>query len=112
MPETKTIFENDEIKVSSTGRDYDFVATVENKTDQPLAVAPGQIQSDNEFFEPFVIEPGDWHGVETGEDGDHFLTAARAMSLEVADPSRFEMIDLDFGTDFADQYPAEQEEVR
>lgn len=112
MSEMKTIFENDEIKVSSTGRDYDFVATVENKTDQPLAVAPGQIQSDNEFFEPFVIEPGDWHGVEAGEDGAHFLTAARAMNLEVADPSRFEMIDLDFGTDFADQYSAEQEEVR
>lgn len=32
-----TIFENDFIKVSTTDRDYDFIAVIENKTNQKSA---------------------------------------------------------------------------
>lgn len=32
-----TIFENDFIKISTTGSDYDFIAVIENKTNQKSA---------------------------------------------------------------------------
>jgi hypothetical protein len=34
----KTIIENKKIKVSETGRDYDFIATVENKTNRHIRI--------------------------------------------------------------------------
>ena len=33
-----TIFENDLIKVSVTGRDYDFIAIIDNKTDGQIYI--------------------------------------------------------------------------
>lgn len=100
MSETRTIFESDEIKVSTTGHDYDFVATVENKTDEPLAIAPENPNVDGEFFEPFVIEAGGWAGVLANDDGDRFMRAAETMSLDIAGPERFDEINTTFGTDF------------
>jgi len=32
MVATKTVYENEDVIISTTGRDYDFVATIQNKT--------------------------------------------------------------------------------
>ena len=56
----KAIFENDIVKVSETGRDYDFVAVVENKIDRKI-----QLIFDVEGLEPetMTIDGNDWCGV-------------------------------------------------
>ena len=56
----KVIFENDIVKVSETGRDYDFIAVVENKLDKEI-----QLIFDDEDLEPetMTIDGNDWCGI-------------------------------------------------
>ena len=56
----KVIFENDIVKVSETGRDYDFIAVVENKLDKEI-----QVIFDVEDLEPetMTIDGNDWCGI-------------------------------------------------
>lgn len=57
-----TIFENDFIKVSTTRHDYDFIAVIENKTNQKICVhydEPGY----NDNYDPILIAPNDWVGL-------------------------------------------------
>ena len=65
-----TIFENDFVKISTTGRDYDFVAVIENKTNEQICVhydKPGY----NDNYDPILIAPNDWVGLlNTEEDRD------------------------------------------
>ena len=37
-PAPSVIFENDKIKITTTGRDYDFIATVSNLTNYPIII--------------------------------------------------------------------------
>lgn len=46
----KTIFENDIVKISETGRNYDFIAVVENKLDEEI-----QVIFDDEDLEPETL---------------------------------------------------------
>ena len=69
-----TIFENDLIKVSATDRDYDFIAIIENKTNQKICVhydEPGY----NDNYDPILIEPNDWVGLLADEEGRDWLKA-------------------------------------
>ena len=65
-----TIFENEFIKVSTTGKDYDFIAVIENKTNEQICVhydEPGY----NDSYEPILIGSNDWVGLlNTEEDRD------------------------------------------
>ena len=56
----KAIFENDIVKVSETGRNYDFIAVVENKLDEEI-----QVIFDDEDLEPetLTIDGNDWCGI-------------------------------------------------
>lgn len=56
----KTVYENEVIKISETGRNYDFVAIIENKTDKKV-----EIIFDKEEMQEynFPINPNDWIGV-------------------------------------------------
>lgn len=38
MQEPKTVYENEQIVVTETGRDYDFVATIVNKSDNKIKI--------------------------------------------------------------------------
>lgn len=69
-----TIFENNFIKVSTTGHDYDFIAVVENKTNNKICVhydEPGY----NDNYDPTLIQPNSWVGVENDEEGRDWLKA-------------------------------------
>lgn len=69
-----TIFENDLIKVSSTGHDYDFIAVVENKTDKQICVhydEPGY----NDNYDPILVAPNDWIGLLADEEGYDWVKA-------------------------------------
>lgn len=76
----KTVFENDVIKVSRTGRDYDFIAVVENKTNKEI-----QIIFDNELeFCNFSVDSNDWVGLLANDDG--------YTSLEELEAERFTVV--------------------
>lgn len=60
----KIVFENEVIKVSRTGRDYDFIAVVENKTDKKV-----KIIFNHDDVDDFSIGANDWVGLLADYDG-------------------------------------------
>ena len=69
-----TIFENDLIKVSTTGRDYDFIAIIDNKTDGQICIhydEPGY----NDNYDPILVAPNDWIGLLADDEGYDWLKA-------------------------------------
>ncbi len=77
------IFENDLIKVSTTGHDYDFIAVIENKTNEQICVhydKPGC----NDDYDPILIEPNDWVGLLADEEGRDWLKAIENNQIYVA----------------------------
>ena len=77
-----TIFENDLIKVSTTGRDYDFIAIIDNKTDGQICVhydEPGY----NDNYDPILIAPNDWIGLLANEEGYDWVKAIENNQIYV-----------------------------
>ena len=78
-----TIFENDLIKVSTTGRDYDFIAIIDNKTDGQICIhydKPGY----NDNYDPILIAPNDWAGLLADEEGRDWVKAIENNQIYVA----------------------------
>ena len=77
-----TIFENDLIKVSMTGHDYDFIAVVENKTNEQICVhydEPGC----NDNYDPISIAPNDWIGLLANDEGYDWVKAIKNNQIYV-----------------------------
>ena len=77
-----TIFENDSIKVSTTGNDYDFIAVVENKTNKQICVhydKPGY----NDKYNPILIASNDWVGLLADYEGRDWLNAIKNNQVYV-----------------------------
>ena len=77
-----TIFENDLIKVSTTGHDYDFIAVVENKTNGQICIhydKPGY----NDNYDPILIAPNDWIGLLADDEGRDWLKAIENNQIYV-----------------------------
>lgn len=69
-----TIFENNFIKVSTTGHDYDFIAVVENKTNNKICVhydKPGY----NDNYDPILIRSNNWVGLLANDEGRDWVRA-------------------------------------
>lgn len=78
-----TIFENDFIKVSTTGHDYDFIAVIENKTNQKIYLhydEPGY----NDNYDPILIEPNDWIGLLANDEDRDWVKAIENNQIYVA----------------------------
>lgn len=78
-----TIFENDFIKVSTTGQDYDFIAVIENKMDKQICVhhdEPGY----NDNYDPILIAPNDWIGLLADEEDRDWVKAIEHNQIYVA----------------------------
>ena len=69
-----TIFENDLIKVSTTGRDYDFIAIIDNKTDGQICIHYDE-PSYNDNYEPILVAPNDWFGLLADDEGRNWVKA-------------------------------------
>lgn len=76
----ETVFENDVIKVSRTGRDYDFIAVVENKTNKEIKI----VFNDEFEFCNFSVDSNDWIGLLANDDG--------YTSLEELEAERFTVV--------------------
>ena len=78
-----TIFENDLIKVSTTGRDYDFIAIIDNKTDGQICIhydEPGY----NDNYNPILVAPNDWIGLLADDEGRDWVKAIENNQIYVA----------------------------
>lgn len=77
----KTLFENEKVKVSETGRDYDFIATIENKTqDDILITFP---DTDDFFGEDFIIPANDWVGILAIEETPNLMQALEQGDFDI-----------------------------
>ncbi len=77
-----TIFENELIKVDTTGRDYDFIATIENKTDGQICVHYDKPCCDDNY-NPILIAPKDWVGLLADEEGRDWIKAIENNQISV-----------------------------
>ena len=78
----KTIFENELIRVESTGRDYDFIATVENKTDKKIRVHYKDMDL-LDTYDTIDVEPNDWVGLLADEEGRGWVRTFKCGQIEV-----------------------------
>lgn len=58
------IYEDNYVKVETTGHDYDFIATIQNKTNSDLDCFIGD---DEDII--CLLEPNDWVGILANDDG-------------------------------------------
>ena len=68
------IYESEELLVQTTGQDYDFIATMENKA-EGFDVLVVVFTDDYEWIEPVKINPSDWIGIEANEEGYETINA-------------------------------------
>ena len=76
------IFENDFITVNTTVKDSDFIAVIENKTNQKICVhydKPGY----NDNYDPILIQPNSWVGVENNDEGRDWIKAIENNQIYV-----------------------------
>ncbi len=77
-----TIFENDFIKVSTTDRDYDFIAVIENKTNNQICVHYDEPGYDDNY-DPILIRSNDWAGLLADEEGRNWVKAIENNQIYV-----------------------------
>ncbi len=70
------VFEDAQIVIKKTGKDYDFIATVENKTDKEICI----IFADEEI-DPIIVN--DWVGILADNNGYQSLAALQNSEFEV-----------------------------
>lgn len=78
-----TIFENDLIKVSTTGRDYDFIAIIDNKTDGQIYIHYDEPNYNNNY-DPILVAPNDWFGLLADEEGRDWVKAIENNQIYIA----------------------------
>lgn len=77
-----TIFENDLIKVSTTDRDYDFIAVIENKTNNQICIHYDKSGYDDNY-DPILIRSNDWFGLLADEEGRDWVKAIENNQIYV-----------------------------
>ena len=78
----KIIFENELIRVESTGKDYDFIATVENKTDKKIRIRYKPMDF-TVVYDTIDIEPNDWIGLLADKEGYDLVRTLELGQVEV-----------------------------
>lgn len=70
---TKTVMRDDEkIRVQTTGHDYDFIATVENKTEKTILIV---FDDESDYLPEFSVNADDWAGLLANDEGYETLEA-------------------------------------
>lgn len=76
--ETKIIFENEDVKIKTTNHDYDYVATIYNKTDKYMQLGISEFELEANW----EIAPNDWIGILANEIGYEMLDAIEAGNFD------------------------------
>lgn len=75
------MFENEHFRVRTTGHEYDFIATVENLTEEPIRI---KFVGETDWIETLVLKPNDWVGLLADTDGYSTLEALSNGRYEYA----------------------------
>lgn len=78
----KTIFENEFIRVESTGKNYDFIATIENKTDKNIRLRYNPMDFDV-IYDTIDIEPKDCVLILADKEGRDLVRKFELGQVEV-----------------------------
>ena len=78
----KTIFENEFIRVESTGQNYDFIATIENKTDKNIRIHYKPMDF-IVIYDTIDIEPNDRIGLLADKEGRGLVRIFELGQIEV-----------------------------
>lgn len=78
-----TIFENDLIKVITTGKDHGFIAIIDNKTDGQICIHYDK-PCYNDNYKPILVAPNDWFGLLAGEEGRDWVKAIENNQIYIA----------------------------
>lgn len=76
------IFENDFIKVNTTGRDHGFIAIIDNKTDGQICIHYDK-PCYNDNHDPILVAPNDWFGLLADEEGRDWVKAIKNNQIYV-----------------------------
>ena len=74
------IYQSEELIVKTTGRDYDFIATMEvadGEFSRDYEALKVTFTDDYEYLEPIIIQPSDWIGIEANESGYNTIQAIK-----------------------------------
>lgn len=66
------IYDDDKLAVETTGRSYDFIATVENKTDETIII---MFTGEYSYCDDFKIDAEEWVGILADDEGRDTLKA-------------------------------------
>ena len=72
----RKIYEDEKIVIKETGQDYDFIATVENKTGEDVTFYANDVVAAGSDYQ-FVISAYDWVGILADEEGRAQLKAIK-----------------------------------
>lgn len=76
----KTIYENDNIEVCTTGQDYDFIAFIRNKSNNDISFT---FYNDEDSLLNFTISADDWAGILADEEGREKLKAIKNREFTI-----------------------------
>lgn len=63
----KSKYNEGKLNLKETGRDYDFIATIENNTDKTLKIFVDDLEG--WYVEPIIVPAHDWVGFLADDDG-------------------------------------------
>lgn len=87
----REIFEDENILITYTGFDYDFIGVVENKTEEDIVI---ELEGD----EPFTVPAGDWIGILADSEGYTTMSKLRAVFQDVEGKKAFKELKKQFAT--------------
>ena len=76
MENAKIMYEDEKVIIKTTGRDYDFLATIENKTDFAVSVTVDENST-------IRVDASDWIGILADEEGQHFMEQVQSNNITV-----------------------------
>ena len=68
------LYQDNNIEIYLTGKSYDFIAVVNNFSNETFKIK-NKNENTEDFFEEFNIEPKNWVGILGDEDGYAFIKA-------------------------------------
>lgn len=84
------LYEDEFVKIATTGHFYDFIATVENKDSEAITIV---FEGESEFVVDFVVDGNDWVGILADEEGWDALVAICAGDFHIEGGDDLDEID-------------------
>ena len=78
----KTILNTSKFEVKLTGRDYDFIAVIENNEPEQITI---ELTGDHCYLEPITVPGNDWVGLLANDEGYLTLEAFEQGDWRYAD---------------------------